>query len=115
MIKRNQLDNQINLVVGVVEDMKTNQNGAVRYKIAYRTDSGREHRVWSNWMRNDDYEIGSSIPLKVLNVPGTFELISVPIEVNRSPQRRVEPYVASLMLSAACGLLVGMMIGKEKD
>ena len=108
-------EGRVNLVVGIVEDMKTNNNGAVRYKIAYKTDSGRVHRAWSNWMRNDGYEIGSSIPLKALNVPGTFKLISVPVEVNRSPQRRVEPYAASLALATVCGLLAGLLIGKRKD
>lgn len=113
--RKERREERINLVVGIVEDMKTNENGAVRYKIAYKTDSGREHRAWSNWMRNDGYQIGSSIPLKALNVPGTFELISVPIEVNRSPQRRVEPYAVSLALAAMCGLLAGLLLGKDKD
>lgn len=114
MHKRNDFNDSINVVVGVVEDIKTNDHGAVRYKIAYRSDSGREHRTWSNWMRNDGYKIGDSIPVKTASVPGTFKLVSVPIEVNRSPQRRVEPYTASLALAATCGLLIGLMIGKEK-
>jgi hypothetical protein len=108
-------ESPVSLSVGIVMRMKVhNKSGAVRYEILYKDQSGREHTRWSDWMRFDGYQIGDSIPVKVLTIPATFSLISDLLEVDGHPQNHVEPYVLAMVATGVVALFTGYRIGKDK-
>ena len=109
----NTFENIVSLAVGIIMRSKTHKNGAVKYQILYKDNSGREHTRWSNWMRFDGYKIGDSIPVKVLTIPATYGLISDLIEVDSQPQKHVEPYVLAMVAAGIGALVAGYSIGKS--
>ena len=110
----NAFENVVSLSIGIVMRSKTH-NGAVKYQILYKDNSGKEHTRWSDWMRFDGYKIGDSIPVKVLTIPATNGLISDLLEVDNQPQKRVEPYVLALVLTGVGALFAGYCIGKDRN
>lgn len=107
-------ESPISLSIGIIMRSKVHKNGAIKYEILYKDQSGREHTRWSDWMRFDGYQIGDSIPVKIITIPATGGLFSDLLEVNGHPQDRVEPYVLAMVLTGAAALFVGYHIGKDK-
>jgi hypothetical protein len=114
MNKSNRHRDRISVSIGLINKIKMGRNGAVQYEILYRDQWGREHTQWSDWMRFDEYKIGDSIPVKTASVQGTFGLLTYMKEVNGHPQKRVEPYVATMALACVGTLIAGYYIGKGK-
>ena len=112
-MNKNHLEDFVSLSVGIIYKMKVNKEGLVQYEIAYKDCNGKEHRKWSDWMRLDGYKIGDSIPVKTMTVPGTCGLVSVMLEVNKHPQKRMEPYVGAIAITGICALIAGYNIGKN--
>lgn len=106
-------DSPVTLSVGVIEEMRHNLDGLVKYKIIYRDYKGREFVAWTNWMRDDNYRVGDSIPVKNMAVP-SFGLLNVPLAINNHPQRYVEPYVAAMVLAGIGAMIAGYHIGNGK-
>jgi hypothetical protein len=98
--------------IGVIEGVKKRVNGSAKYRITYRDYKGREYSAWTDWMRDDGYEIGDSIPVSNLSIP-SFGLLNVPTSVNNHPQHHVEPYVAAMVLAGVGALIAGYNIGKN--
>lgn len=100
------------LSLGMIEEVRYNRQGFVKYKIIYKDYQDRKFVAWTNWMRDDGLKIGDSIPVKNLAIP-SFGLLNVPVEVNNHPQRYVEPYVAAMVLAGVGALIAGYHIGKS--
>lgn len=110
----NTFENIVSLSVGIIMRSKVHASGgSVKYQILYKDNSGREHTRWSDWMRFDGYQIGDSIPVKVLTIPATYGLISDLIEVDSHPQKRIEPYILAMVAAGVGALIAGYNIGKS--
>lgn len=107
-------DSCVTMSIGCIENIKTNRNGKVKYEILFKDRYGKQHKEWSDWVFPSGYNAGASIPVKSLDVPGTFGLVSVLLEVNGVTQRRVEPFVAATTISVVGAALVGYAIGKRR-
>lgn len=107
-------DKYTNLSVGMIVDMKTNACRMVKYKILYKDYKDRQYAVWSNWMRDDGYRVGDSIPMKNITIP-SFGLLNMPLEVNNHPQKHVEPYIVAMVAAGIAALVCGYNIGKSKN
>lgn len=108
-------DSCVTMSIGCIENIKTNRNGKVKYEILFKDRHGKQHKEWSDWVFPSGYTAGASIPVKSLDVPGTFGLISVLLEVNGVTQRRVEPFVAFTTISVVGAALAGYAIGKSRN
>lgn len=102
----------ITLSIGIVDEIRTNVNGLVKYKITYKDYLQREFTAWTSWMRDDGYKIGDSIPVKNLAIP-SFGMLNVPLSVNNHPQNHVELYVAAMVTAGIGALIAGYNIGKN--
>ena len=112
-MKKCNLADRNTVSVGVIDEIKTRDDGAVKYKIAYKDYKGRTFTAWTSWMRDDGYRLGDSIPVNNLAIP-SFGLVNVPLAVNNCPQKHVEPYVAAMVLAGIGALIAGYHIGKSK-
>lgn len=110
---RSVFDKCVSLSIGVVEAMKTNKEGLVKYCILYKDRKGRKCKAWTNWMKSDRYAVGDHIPVKNIAIP-SFGLINIPLTVSGHPQTYVEPYVAAIVLAGIGALIAGYNIGKNK-
>ena len=98
--------------IGSIEEIKVRKNGTVKYKIVYPDYKGRVYSAWTDWMRNDGYEIGDSIPVRNVAIP-SFGLLNIPLSINSNPQKHVEPYVAAMVAAGIGALIAGYQIGKH--
>lgn len=108
------IDNErITVSLGIVEEVQHNINGFVKYKIAYVDYQGRSYTTWSNWMRDDQYKIGDSIPVKNVSIP-SFGLLNIPLAINNNPQHHEEIYISATVIASIGAMLIGYNIGKNK-
>lgn len=103
---------KMNLSLGLIEQIKRNEDDEVRYLIRYRTENGKEHTTWSNWMRDDNYKVGDSIAIRTQRVPGTFGLVNVAKDIDRHPQTTNGPLVTALIIASVCAAVAGFVLGK---
>lgn len=103
-----------NVSVGNIESVRVNKNNLVKYEIAYLDKNGKEHKAWSNWMRDDGYGAGTAIPVQSITIPLTFGLCSTLLEVDGIRQQHAEPFAAAMVIIAVGMFLTGFFIGKEK-
>lgn len=111
-MKKMKFENPVCVSLGVVMNVKRcPRNELVKYQIAYRDDNGRDRMQWSDWMRDDGYEIGDSIPVKALILP----MMSMLLEVDNTPQSHVDLYSAAIVGMGMFALIAGYFIGKERN
>jgi hypothetical protein len=101
--------------VGSIESIRTNKKNKVKYEIAYPDKKGKVHKAWSNWMQNDGYNAGDSIPVQSLSIPCTFGLCSTLLEVKGMHQQHSELYVAAIVATGVGLGLLGYCLGKKNN
>ena len=107
-------ENPIHMSVGNIESVRVNKNNRVKYEIAYLDRHGKEHKTWSNWMQDDGYKAGDSIPVRSIALPGTFGLYSPLLEVSGVHQNRTEVYAMTTAVVAVGVGLIGYAIGHAR-
>ena len=96
--------------LGLVEQRKEHNN-LVKYKISYKDSEGKLHSTWTNWMRDDGYKVGDSIPVKSI---APFGRVNIPVAIDCQPQRHIAPYIAALAIVNTCSWVIGYKKGKRK-
>ena len=66
-------------------------------------------------MKEKGRKAGEDIPVASETIPGTFGMCSVLTEVDGEIQKRVYPYVLPLIGLISAAMLLGYLIGKEKE
>lgn len=102
------------LSLGLIEQRKEKSNSQVKYKILYKDYNGKEHKTWTNWMRDDGYKVGDSIPVRSIAVP-SFGLVNLPVAIDNNPQTFLAPYILGVIVGCASTLFLGYQLGKNKE
>ena len=86
--------------VGNITDVRINKRNLMKLKVEFNDVNGRQHTIWSNWTSKKSYKPGTSIPVKYMPIPGTFELSVVVIEIDNLPQ------YSEILTNTGIGLMV---------
>lgn len=108
-------ESPINVSVGNIESIRINKRDRVKYEISYLDKNGKEHKSWSNWMRDNGHKAGDSIPVQSLSIPGTFGFCSILLEVEGIAQQHAETYVATMVVLAIGIGVIGYLVGKSRE
>ena len=101
----------ISVSLGYIDEMKINKNGFVKYKVLYKSNGGKNRTLWTDWMENEGYSVGDSIPVHAREFAG----VSKPISVNQNPQRSDSPYVFAMVIATVGAFVTGYVMAKNED